>query len=363
MLGKDVIADRSGGHDNHFNLLRMVAATGVLVSHSWPLTLGPDTTEPLQALLGYKLGTLCVFVFFAISGFYITRSYDRRRSWAPFLEARLLRLFPSLAVMLALTVVVAALWLTVAPAAVYWPSALRYFVNNVLLAWTQYEIAGVFVSHPYPEVINGSLWSLWYEFVCYMTVLAFGLAGVFARPARARWIVLGMVVLCLFLQIWHEIAPDRGWPYGDATYAFVGLPFAYGAALYLWRQQVPLSPVVLVALAGLAWLAQGTLAWLPLLQLALSYGVLLIGFAPAPRLLVYNRLGDYSYGMYIYAFPIQQLSAPLVAGGSPWVMVALALPLTLGCAVLSWHLVEAPGQRLRGRVTSLVARRRSPHLP
>lgn len=359
----DRISARAGGHDNHFNLLRMVAATGVLVSHSWPLTLGPGTVEPLHAVLGYKLGTLCVFVFFAISGFYITRSYDRRRAWRPFLEARLLRLFPGLAVVLALSVAAGALWLTTAPAAAYWPSAARYFINNLLLAWTQYDMAGVFADHPYPEAVNGSLWSLWYEFVCYMTVLGLGVAGVFARPARARWVALGMVALCIGLQVWHEIAPARGWPYWDATYAQVGLPFAFGAALYLWRQAVPLSLPVLAGLAAAAWLARDTLAWLPLVQLNLAYGVLLLGFAPAAPLLAYNRLGDYSYGLYIYAFPVQQLTAPLVADGTPWAMVALALPLTLICAVLSWHLVEAPGQRLRGRVPGLASAPRGAPAP
>lgn len=342
------------GHDNHFNLLRMLAATGVLVSHSWPLAMGAGTVEPLQAALDYKLGTLCVFVFFAISGFFITRSFDRRRNATGFLEARLLRLFPGLVVVLALTVLAGALWLSRAEPAEYWPSALRYFFNNLALAWTQYEIAGVFTDHPYPLAVNGSLWSLWYEFVCYMVVLGAGLAGMFARPARMRATALAMVALCLFLQIWHEIAPARGWPYGDATYAQVSLPFAFGAALYAWRHAVPLSPLGLLVLAGLAWLARDTLLWLPLLQLSLSYGVLWLGFAPAPRLLAYNRLGDYSYGTYVYAFPVQQLTAPYMAG-SPWLMISVALPLTLVCAVLSWHLVERPAQRLRGRV--LVRRR------
>jgi peptidoglycan/LPS O-acetylase OafA/YrhL len=82
-------------------------------------------------------------------------------------------------------------------------------------------------------------------------------------------------------------------------------------------------------------------------SLAVAYGVLWLGFAPAPALLAYNRAGDYSYGTYIYGFVVQQIVAALVPGITPAGMIALSLPLAIGCGAASWYLVERPALRLR----------------
>src|SRR5687767_8279407 len=86
-----MLSEVSSGRDNNYNLIRMVAASSVLVSHSWPISLGPDTIEPLKKLTGFSLGTIAVFVFFAVSGFFITKSFDRRDSFLSFMMARILR--------------------------------------------------------------------------------------------------------------------------------------------------------------------------------------------------------------------------------------------------------------------------------
>ena len=105
------IADRASGRDNNFNLLRILAALGVLVSHAYPISLGAGTPEPLSALLGdVTLGTVSVMIFFSISGFFITRSFAGRTSLARFMQARCLRLFPALIVVLIVTVLVCGLW-------------------------------------------------------------------------------------------------------------------------------------------------------------------------------------------------------------------------------------------------------------
>ena len=118
-------------------------------------------------------------------------------------------------------------------------------------------------------------------------------------------------------------------------------PFAIGAALYLWRDRLTLNPYVALGSAVLAYLAHGTAVFPLLLSLALGYGAFVVGFWKWPPLLAYNRLGDYSYGMYIYAFPIQQIVA-MWGVTNPFVNIALSLPMTLACAVVSWTLVEKP---------------------
>ena len=94
------LGDYSRGRDNNLNLIRMIAAAGVLVSHAWPLTMGSGAVQPLVRVTGHSLGTICVYVFFAISGFLIAASFDRSDT-IRFVAARVLRLVPGLFVSVA----------------------------------------------------------------------------------------------------------------------------------------------------------------------------------------------------------------------------------------------------------------------
>ena len=126
----------------------------------------------------------------------------------------------------------------------------------------------------------------------------------------------------------------------------LALPFAIGTAFYVWRDRLVLRPGVLAVLVALAVLGRdGPLAD-PLFALALAYGVFLLGYLPGRGLRRYNRLGDYSYGTYVYAFPVQQLVQHVWGPFGPGVVVALALPATLLLAVVSWRWVERPALAL-----------------
>ncbi|WP_373356143.1 acyltransferase family protein [Pseudoroseicyclus sp. CXY001] len=329
------IADLSSGRQNNFNLIRILAAIGVLVSHAWPLSSGPGTREPLQAWLhGLTLGRVCVYVFFAISGFFIAKSFERSRTRRRFVRARVMRLYPALIVMLLLTVLVAGLFLTEAPAAVFWAAVPEFLLRNLTLAYIQFEMPGVFLNLPYEQAINGSLWSLFHEVMCYLCVVVTGAAGLL----RNRRLFALAFALTLALCVSGPFLPLPGIA---GLFLEVALPFVFGTAAYVWRASIPLSPLLLAALALAAALAWATPLFHAVFVLALSYGVLLLGFSRIAPLLAYNRLGDYSYGTYIYAFPVQQLAAGW-GGDTPAGNIAFALPLTLACAVLSWHLIEKP---------------------
>ena len=334
------IADRAAGRDNNFNLLRMLAATGVLVSHAYPISLGPGTPEPLVALLGMTLGTVCVMVFFTISGFFITRSFEQKHSLPSFFLARALRLFPALAVVLAVTVAISALFLTVAPPNVFWPAAWEYLLRNLLLFFPKYPLPGVFESNRFGPAINGSLWTLNYEVLCYLGVVLCGGLGFLERPTA---FAAGLVLL-LMLYATAQLLPlhER-----IENLAPLGLSFGIGMAFWVWRSTIPLSwPMAGAALVA-AVLLRSTPVFGLALALALAYGVFVLGYARIHSLKWYTRLGDYSYGTYVYAFPVQQLIA-FLGVVSPLTNMALAFPAVLLCAVLSWVFVEAPALRLRG---------------
>lgn len=333
------------GRDNNFNLLRMLAAAGVLVSHAYPLSLGAGAKEPLARFLdGMSLGSVSVLVFFSISGFFITKSFVFSTSWKRFLAARALRLFPALFVVLAVTVLVAGLFLTAADQAAFWNAVPGYMLRNLTLFKLDYSLPGVFEGNPYGTAINGSLWTLFYEVVCYAGVFVAGLLGVLRRP-RLFALCLGIaVVLCLVMPY----LPTH--PRFQAL-ARLALPFAIGAGFFVWRNVIPLSMPLVFGLGLLAWVVQGSGAFQSVFVLALSYGVFVLGYRPSTFFQRYNRLGDYSYGTYIYAFPVQQLVAS--SGVSdPLVNIALALPVTLFCAVLSWHLVERVALEFKPRAAA-----------
>lgn len=296
------IADRSGGRDNNFDLIRMLAATGVMVSHAYPLALGAETPEPFETFLkGDNLGRVCVFAFFSISGFYIARSFLGKRDMTAFLRARILRLYPALFGMLLVTGLIAALVLSHAPG--IWAALPGYVLRG--LTFSGSGLPGMFPDNPLPGTMNGSLWTLPYEVLFYLTVLVVGA---------------------------------------------LGLPFLVGVCFYLWQDRIPLSPVIAAGLVLLVLLLRPTPLFLPVFILALAYGLFWLGFARIPRLQAYNRLGDYSYGTYIYAFPVQQTVAEIgvgMGGMTPLGHLAIAMPVTFILAVLSWHLIEAPALRLR----------------
>ena len=125
----------ASGRDNNLNLIRMVAAAAVLVSHAWPIALGAGTPEPLSQLTGHSLGSLAVYVFFAVSGFLIMASFDRTRDPVAFLAARTLRLFPALFVSLLLVAFVLGPVVTTLPVAEYLahPQTLAFVPRNMAL--------------------------------------------------------------------------------------------------------------------------------------------------------------------------------------------------------------------------------------
>lgn len=330
--------DRTSGRENNFNLVRMIAAMAVLTSHAWPIALGKGTLEPLQSALGIKLGTAAVYVFFAISGFFITKSFDKGHDRKRFVAARVLRLYPRLSIALILTVLFCWYALPQESAADYWGAAIGYVLRNLSLYFTTYGLPGVFDELPYPRAINGSLWTLFYEVTCYAGVFLLGILGVLRRPV----LIAGGVAALFALSIIRE---DLGLPSRVTTILELGLPFALGSGAYLWRQHIPLSTLLGTVLTSMAIVAFDTRLFSTLFVLALSYWSLALGFFRIPALLAYNRLGDYSYGTYIYAFPIQQIVAQLGIR-EPLTNITFALPLTLICAVLSWHFVERPSLQL-----------------
>ena len=353
--GKLVLADRLTGRHNNLNLMRLSAATGVLISHAFPITLGKGASEPLVELTGSSLGTHSVTVFFIISGLLIAASFERSRTVWHWGLARFFRLFPGLLVVLAATLLVLGPIATTLPLAEYFGTSAtwRYLVANLSLVGLQYELPGVFGTNPYPDAINGSLWTLRYEVECYLLVGLAGMLGVLRRPALA----LLFVALALGLQVVPSIwgpGNSMGW-IRESPMIGLGSAFGLGSAAYVLRDRLWLDVRILATAAALAVFAHGSIFFAAAQLLALTYAVLWFAYVPQGKVLLYNRYGDYSYGIYLYAFPVQQLIVWFAPDLTVLPAIGIALAATLVLAFLSWHLVEKPTLAFGKRFANLTA--------
>lgn len=312
-----------GGPKNSFDLLRLTAALMVVVAHTAPL----QGRAPASIGFIEDLGALGVAIFFVISGYLVAGSWQRSRGALDYLAKRLLRILPGLAVALVLTALVLGPLVTTDPG--YWsdPQTYLHVVKNLALYPVDYRLPGVFETNPEPAV-NGSLWTLRLEFTCYLVLMGLGMAGLLTARVTG---VLALLAAATFLTV-QVVAPDWGvtpwhrWTFLGARVAFL---FLAGAWLHLIGRQAPVWAVILSALllATPAW-AVG----LPMVTIAL-------GRLKGPQL-----PADISYGMYIYAFPIQQVLAQY------GMLSALAAILaTLPFATASWFLVEKPALKLKPR--------------
>ncbi len=341
------LAALAHGRDNNFQLLRLAAAAFVVLFHSYALT-DRWTREPLWRLMPeLNFGALGVKIFFVISGFLVTQSWLARRRPAAFVAARALRIYPALIAATLFTIVLAG-----ASSPLPWPDFLRHpqtldYAWRVALGWEMvYRLPGAFATNPFPHEVNGSLWTLPVELRLYVGVLVAGLAGLLAR--REAWLaaVAAMVALVAFSP---EVFPLRP---NDRVVRELTLLFALGSLAWVWRESIPVSlpgalAALLLVIADPGGLARGAL-FAPLL----AYAVLVLAYHPRLQWRGFNRVGDYSYGLYVYSFPVQQTLMQRLPALEPPSLFLLALPLSLLVAAVSWHGLEAPALALKSRFDS-----------
>ena len=340
------LTDVVHGRNNNFHLLRLIAASAVLYSHSFPLTSGNKHTEPLRAAWGCTFGSIAVDLFFLISGMLVTMSLVRRSSAVDFAKARFFRIWPGLTVAVVLTVLVLGPLFTTAPLSTYFTAkdTARYVALNLLLfKGIAYVLPGVFTTNPWPLAINGSLWTLPSEVRCYAALLALWvLLRLLKQSGSLRWAIACAWIALLACVAWSlrtltiEDAPARLW-----------LMFCSGAMLYVFRDRIVLSWAALLGVVVVVALAAGHgMVFGVAYCLALPYAMLCLAYLPSGPILQYNRLGDYSYGVYIYAYPVQQSLMHLWPTLGPIALFGAAMPVTLALAVASWHVIEKPATRL-----------------
>lgn len=332
---------------NNFDFLRWAAASLVVFSHSFQVVSGSPVaaTDPMYVVTGGQmtLGTLGVAVFFVMSGYLITGSWQRLQSPLIYFWHRSLRIFPALAVVVLLTALVMGPLVTSAPS--YWsdPGVIQYLKNIALGA--QQDLPGVFTSNPI-DLVNAPLWTLKYEFGCYILIAALGILRVLRTPVV---VALMGITTVLFIGLEATGRDVNNWI--DLTRYFLA-----GSCVWMLRERFTPNlkwfiGAVVVAVVS-AFVGQLN-AVLPI-----ASGVAVIYLAQSQFAAGWGRYGDFSYGIYIFGWLIQQLVVQYVGVTSAWVNFVVAYPITLALAMISWHLIEKPALSLKDQVKNLLARRR-----
>ena len=348
ILGARVIATstiRSAftGRDNRFTPIRFVLASMVMLEHVFVVIRGPELS-PLIAANGWSAGYLAVNGFFILSGFLIADSLERRSNAKAFAIARFLRIMPALAVLALLATLVIGPLVTGLPQAQYWSSTTTwlYPINVLAFADTSGGPAGIFTGNPAEGEFSATLWTLRYE------VLAYAAAGLifFTRLAWGRWPILGLFIAGTAVYL----AIRLFWPDAPAMITHggrFGSVFLLGMVIQQFRDRLPVTILPVIILLPIAILmgdhALSELFWNGVLAVLIFWA----GFAALDRLPSGARIPDWSYGIYIWHYPVMQSLWHFDVARSPLELAAYGIPLSLAVAAASWHLIERPALGLK----------------
>jgi peptidoglycan/LPS O-acetylase OafA/YrhL len=356
------LGDALKGHDNALGFIRLVLAIMVIFDHAFPL--GGFGADPFAKITQGQasLGGLAVGGFFAISGYLIAKS-GMSADVLQFFWRRVLRIFPAYWVVLLFAALVAGpiIWLcmnrnlgtyfTFAPL-----GPVHYFTSNWTLNIGSYALYDIFanttpygISIGHASALNGSIWTLIYEWTCYVLI---GVMVAFGVLLRAKIVVPILTGLVFVLQVVYLVNPGiigSIFPFFADYYRInLMLIFLYGSSLAVYSKKIPFDDRLGV-LAGIVLLF--TLHWGGYTLLGLpagAYFIIYLGARIGGPLRKIGAKNDYSYGVYVYGFLVQQTLAYFGLyrwGYLPYVLVALVV--SLGLAWLSWHAIEKHAMALK----------------
>ena len=338
--------------DNNFNLLRLLFASMVILSHSFELVDGNPKREIFHRLFPTQIGGgLAVCGFFLLSGFLIVQSWHRDPRLLDFFKKRVLRIYPAFIVATLVSLFIFGPLGTHDAKGYFANLHLKGVVRRAILLCTPPDDL-VFTGLHYPS-LNGAMWTISTEFRCYLLVPLLGLFGFI--KSRLGWLLFTVAVVAYFLRspkfpcafmtglVWGNVLPEL-----PQFLPYLLSYFCVGGCFYLFRKEVRFRT---------AW----ALIILPIVIVGLQYQrcsqiVLLTGgayllfwfaFLHVPALDFFKTHSDVSYGTYLYGWPIQNLLIWYIPHISPWVVFYITLLTSLSIGWLSWHLVELPFLRLK----------------
>lgn len=342
--------------------MRMFLACVVLLTHSFYLYEGKGNyVDYLLRWTNYQVGsgTLAVYCFFIISGFMIIQSLERSPNIWNYIKKRLLRIIPAFAFALFFITFIIAPIVSDITLQDYWSfapgSPLHFFFHSLSFHIIEYSwsIEGVFTHNPWPAGLNGSMWTLKHEIAAYIVLPI--LFIIFARRKREFFVLLSLLIVSFTLIEKYtalrilELSPDY-WVMGGGEYIkflIFSVFFCMGAIYWLYKEYIPVSKKLLCIAVILSVLASFIPYMIAVLFVTLPYITLVVGSMFSVQ--SFTTYGDFSYGMYILAFPIQQTLMHFITqdGMTVYTFFMISLLMTFILSMFSWFIIEKPALRFK----------------
>jgi len=335
------------GRNNNFNLMRLTAAAMVVLSHSFWLT-GHENIEPLMKLCGrLTLGSLGVKIFFGISGYLITKSLFRQPTLGGFVWARVLRIFPALLVASLFCAFVVGPVYTTLPLSAYLsdPAVYNFIWRLATLHNFANGLPGVFLSNPVPGNIDSPVWTLPGELLMYASTFLTGVVMVvFKDRAQLPKAILLLIGVVLFM--WGVVPHEAGYLYNLWDW---GLLFLLGGLSYIFRKWIRIYFLLwfVLIILTLVLFHIKTPLFEQMFDVTLVYGVLIVAYHPSLQLKKLRETGDISYGLYIYAVPVQQAVISKFTRLNPLPHFFMSMIIVVPIAAMSWYFIEKPSLKFK----------------
>ena len=339
---------------DNFLLLRIIAALMVIYGHSFALARDVGTQDVfLRHGWPFYSGAIAVMMFFVISGFMVSGSYIARADLAEFLTARLLRIVPAFFFVLLICALVVGPLFSSLDAASYFASSdvYRYISRNMAFSsdmlWT---LPGVFTDNRM-SAVNGSLWTLPAEMRMYLMVAALGVFGLLGNRRLGTVALLVLLVAGLLYPRFLPVHQD---------WLRLGAFFCLGILAQLYKDRIEIRHDVMLVLAVLTYISYKTDSYPWLLGVSIAYFCFWFAYR-TPRIDL-DAIGDPSYGIYLWGFPIQQMAVSLVVGMTPGVNAMVSMIAATAMGLTSWFLIEKPALSLKrpvGRAIERIKARRA----
>ncbi|WP_454796932.1 acyltransferase family protein [Novosphingobium lindaniclasticum] len=335
------------GYTTGFDYLRIGLAAAVVLWHS---VVASGDTAARDLALGPVLGplqSLILPMFFALSGFLVAGSIERSKTLSGFVTLRVIRIMPALAVEVLLSALILGPLLTTLPLSAYFsdPKFFTYLWNTI--GHIHYELPGVFESNPRAGIVNISLWTVPYELMCYTVLVGMLAVGLYKRP---HLFSLASAALLAAATVYLAVKSGGLGVPGKIHGLVLVLGFLCGVCTFLFRQRIRVSGIA----AAISFVAAFVLLSIPLLRplsvIPATYLTVWLGLQNPRKIMG----GDYSYGMYLFAFPIQQVIATSPQLRNPLLIFALAIPASVAYAAFSWHCIEKPIMQRKKKIVSAV---------
>lgn len=326
---------------NNLDLVRLLAAFAVIWGHAYALVPNAVQVDFVANWLKFTYsGALAVKLFFFLSGLVVTNSLLRGTPAVTFVLHRFFRLWPALFVtIICLSLLVGPLISTIAVREYFESEQTYLFIKSYLFSglftgnFEQTELPGVFSGNPY-SAADGSLWTIPFEIGCYVGLLSLWL--VFKKFRGAVSVALSLIItVSLYI-------PDFNVLPGSLEIKWAVLCFAMGSSVAFYQDKIFIKLSLVLSLVAIAFITRDTVVKELLFYPAFFASVLYLSSLKIS--LKFKLPGDYSYGVYLWGWPVQQILVSFVAIESIFINQAITILISLAIAVLSWHLIEKPSQ-------------------